>query len=69
MQLKTQNIVLETAKHKIKSFFLERMERELDQPEDGKNVGEIIVLNKCISLLVLKCYKAVLFVHCLFLKL
>ena len=36
IKLKTQNIVLETAKQKVKSFFLERMERELLQPEYGK---------------------------------
>ena len=35
----------------MKSFFLERMERELDQPEYGKNAGEVIVLNECLSLL------------------
>ena len=36
IKLETQNIVLDTAKHKIKSFFFERMERELDQSEYGK---------------------------------
>ena len=33
------------------------MERQNYQPEYGKNVGEIVVLNECISLLFPYCLK------------
>ena len=32
-------------------YITRHLERELDQPDNGKNIDEIIVLNKCISLL------------------
>ena len=41
IKLKTKNIVLEIAKHKMKSFLLERMEGELDQPNMGKMLEKL----------------------------
>ena len=59
IKLKTKNIVLETANQDQK--FLERMEREIDQPEYGENVGEIIVSNESISSLFPLCLACFVF--------